>query len=76
MPKISAQIPAPSRTQSSDWPPQMLAAFCLPIHQTSVNLTNVRSSYLAFSEQMSHVFLPFRSNGNTATLKLLMTCTH
>ncbi|MEG5161088.1 hypothetical protein QUB37_11655 [Microcoleus sp. AT3-A2] len=54
----------------------MIAVFYLQIHKTSVNVTNVRSSYLAFSEQMSHVFLPFRSNGNTATLKLLMTCTH
>ncbi|WP_333258074.1 hypothetical protein [Microcoleus sp. S13_C5] len=54
----------------------MLAAFYLHIHKTSVNLTNVRSSYLAFSEQTCNVFLPFHSNGNTATLKLLMTCTH
>ncbi|MEG4070800.1 hypothetical protein QUA42_26295 [Microcoleus sp. Pol11C2] len=54
----------------------MLADFCLQIHKTSVNLTNVRSSYLAFSEQTWNVFMPFRSNGNTATLKLLMTCTY
>ncbi|WP_172192375.1 hypothetical protein [Microcoleus asticus] len=54
----------------------MLAAFYLHIHKTFLNLTNVRSSYLAFSEVMPNVFVPFRSNGNTARLKLLMTCTH
>lgn len=31
---------------------------------------------LLFPQQMSNVFLPLRSNGNRARLKLLMTCTH
>ncbi|MEG4988461.1 hypothetical protein QUB08_22155 [Microcoleus sp. BR0-C5] len=61
-PKISAQIPAPCRANFSDWQPQMLAAFYLHIHKTSVNLTNVRSSYLALDEQTGNVFLPFRAN--------------
>ncbi|MCZ0901236.1 hypothetical protein ON021_15150, partial [Microcoleus sp. HI-ES] len=74
--KISAPIPAPCRAKSSDWQPQMLVAFCLLIHTTFFNLTNVRSSYLALDEQTWNVFLPFRSNGNRARLKLLMTCTH
>lgn len=50
----------------------MLADFCLQFHKTSVNLTNVRSSYIIFSQQMSCVFLPLRSKGNTARLHLLI----
>ncbi|MBD1828672.1 hypothetical protein NDI47_14760 [Microcoleus vaginatus GB1-A2] len=54
----------------------MIADFYLNIHKTFFNLTNVRSSYLALDEVMPNVFVPFHSNGNTARLKLLMTCTH
>ena len=75
-PKISAQMNAPCTAPSSDSPRQMIAGFYLHIHKTSVNLRNVRSSYLALDEQTCNVFRSWSSNGNRARLKLLMTWTN